>query len=193
MGCKPPSSPAHEEVSPSQLPVQWMKRVTSYMQMHSLEATEKWLTCTFPETGIYILLDADFLLSFLRACDLQTCSCGDLRLLTEGCLAEKKMSWPGKWRLTQPVKRILPFKRDKEIIWLQLWGRNYSLCLFSLSAWHPVEVFKINHPKGNKKILALICLCGSFLLSDSCGSLRKFLPDCPCCWVSASHMTPKSS
>lgn len=55
-----------------------MKRVTNDMQMPSLEATEKPLLCTFPKTGIYILLDADILLNFLRVCDLQTRSFGDL-------------------------------------------------------------------------------------------------------------------
>lgn len=48
------------------------------MQMPSLEATENSLPCTFPKTGIYILLDADILLNFLRACDLQTRSFEDL-------------------------------------------------------------------------------------------------------------------
>ena len=48
------------------------------MQIPSLEATEKSLPCTFLKTGIYILLDADILLNFLRACDLQTRSFVDL-------------------------------------------------------------------------------------------------------------------
>lgn len=94
--------PTHGEVSPSQ------HRVN--------EGGDRWHVSGFPgdywkvtsshlsEDGIYILLDQDILLNFLRAL-VDALVWGFRLYLTESCLAEEKMSWLGKWRLTQPVEK----------------------------------------------------------------------------------------